>query len=479
MSLLALALTSSLALAGEAPVEAPPPAAEVSAAADAPPPADAAAPPVDGSTPSPAPEQPPAAPVDPAPTAGTAGEATPEPEAPADPEAPPTDPDAPPAIDISQALKTRDLTTSEVKDLQPKRWKLPQDPYGQTDFTAYALEWGEVKLGVTGITVGVLPRVQLGTNPVLYALKLPNAALKWNFVRAGPVDFAALGAAYVLPTPGFTGSFIEAGLMTSVQILPPWSFHLSGIYDHIGADGLPDFSQIPDILQTVSDATAELEANDTAIHLDANAFTVRAATDYRFNRRDSLLLRGQAIVWSGLTAHATSELPAIAGLDSILGQDKDSGTLVESIKRSYIVSISYQLTFKHVDLRGGYGGGALEPKAETDPGPRQAVTPFAWVLGAWDASYRLGGKTRLTETRMKKTWLGNLRDVKKARKSGKGTPTENAADKEKKEKKEKKSKPETLEKPETSPTTTPETTPTTAPETTPEPPTTPETPPNE
>lgn len=403
--------------------------------ADDPPATDPAAPPApaDGSSADPAASDAPAdAPGD-TPADDTPADGTPTDTPPAD-GTPPAD--APPAIDISEALKTRDLTTNEVKDLEPKRWKLPQDPYGQTDFTAYSLEWGEVKLGITGITVGVLPRVQLGTNPVLDVLKVPNGALKWNFLRAGPLDFAALGAVYVLPTAGFTGSFAEAGAMTSIQILKPWSFHLSGIFDHIGASGLPDFSKIPDILQSVSDATASLQENNTALTFEANAFTVRAATDYRFNRRDSLLLRGQAFVWSGLTAHASSDLPAIVGLDSILGQDKHSGTVAQSIASSYVVSLSYQMTFKHLDLRGGYGTGALEPKAETDPGPRQAVTPFAWALGAWDASYRFGGKTRLTETRMKKTWLSNLKDVRKARKSGKGTPTEGAADT-KKDKKEK------------------------------------------
>ncbi len=391
MLLPVLALSTAFALADD---PSPPPAADSTAA---PPPATTtpAPPPGDGTT-------------TPPPTG------TPAPTA--DGSTPPADGTTPPpTLDISEALKTRDLTASEVKELQPKRWKLPQDPYGQTDFTAYCLEWGEVKLGVTGVTVGVLPRVQLGTNPILDALRLPNGALKWDFARLGPVDLAGLGDVYVLPTKTFTASFVEAGAMTSIQILKPWSVHLSGVYDHIAADGLPDFSKIPDILQTVNDTAATLQENNTNLHLAANALTVRLATDYRFNRRDSILLRSQAVVWSGLTAHATSDLPAIAGLDSILGQDKANAPV--SIANSFIVSLSYQLTFKHVDLRGGYG-------VESVPDP-----PFAWVLGAWDASYRLGGETRRSETRMKKTWLQNLRDVRKARKEVKGTPTEGAAEK--------------------------------------------------
>ena len=78
-----------------------------------------------------------------------------------------------------------------------------------------------------------------------------------------------------------------------------------------------------------------------------------------------------------------------------------------------MVSLSYQASWKHIDARIGYG---------------LSATPFAWVLPATDLSYRFGGKTRLSETRMKKTWLQNLRDVQKAKKAGKNAPIEGTGD---------------------------------------------------
>lgn len=330
-----------------------------------------------------------------------------------------TDPAASPApVDLSNAEKPKDITPADVEKLEPKRWRLPQNPYGQTDFTAYTLEWGEVKLGVAALTVGIAPRVQLGTVPVLDVLRVPNANLKWDAVRAGPFDFAGLASVFVLPRADFQGTFAETGAMASVQILKPWSLHVAGLYDWISADGVIDLSTISPML--ITDQTQSfnegLKASDFSAR--ANALTVRAATDVRFNRRDSLILYGSAMVWSSLDTQLTSDqqLPPIMALDSLLGKaDKASGPV--DIAKSYVVSLSYQASWKHVDLRLGYGFSA---------------TPFAWVLPATDLSYRFGGKTRVSETRMQKTWLQNLKDVQKARKAGKGAHPEGVSEKKKK-----------------------------------------------
>jgi hypothetical protein len=101
--------------------------------------------------------------------------------------------------------------------------------------------------------------------------------------------------------------------------------------------------------------------------------------------------------------------------------DKEGGPA--KLSKSYIVSLSYQASWKHVDARIGYGASA---------------TPFAWLLPATDLSYRFGGKTRVSETRMTKTWLQNLADVQKAKKAGKNVPIEGAAAEDKGKKKQKK-----------------------------------------
>ncbi len=439
--LLPLVLAAHLALADDPPTDgtpqAAPPTYPTGAASDAPPvdpavdpaagpasetPVEPASepttePPVSGETPVAPAIATPTEPETEEPAAEEPAAEEPAAEAPAEPGA--AAPDEEPRLDLSEALKTRDLTTSEVKHLQPNRWKLPQNPYAQTDFTAYTLEWGEVKLGLAAITVGVLPRVQLGTAPILDILKVPNGNLKWDVVRAGPFDVAALGSVFVLPSHGFNASFIEAGIRTSVQIVKPWSFHLAGSFDRIQAEGLPDLTKISPLLLTGSKESIDalntkLQEDNVNLSVLGNALSLTAATDVRFNRRDSLILQGSAIVWSSLATDLGSaqSLPPIVALGSLL-EDTDKAGGPVPLTKSYVVSISYQASWKHVDARIGYGSSA---------------TPFAWVLPATDLSYRFGGKTRLTETRMSKTWLQNLQDAQKAKKAGRNAPIDGAKD---------------------------------------------------
>ena len=86
------------------------------------------------------------------------------------------------------------LATVNEAVSKPTRSTLAQDPYGQVDFTAYTLQWGEARIGLASSGLGVLPRVQLSTVPLLTAVKVYNGAAKWDVVRAGPLDVAASGA---------------------------------------------------------------------------------------------------------------------------------------------------------------------------------------------------------------------------------------------------------------------------------------------
>ena len=77
--------------------------------------------------------------------------------------------------------------------LKPRHHLLGANPRNNTDFTAYTLEMGEVKVGVASVMMGVAPRTQLGTVPLLNALGVYNGSLKVNVVRTGPVDLALSG----------------------------------------------------------------------------------------------------------------------------------------------------------------------------------------------------------------------------------------------------------------------------------------------
>ena len=65
---------------------------------------------------------------------------------------------------------------------------------------------------------------------------------------------------------------------------------------------------------------------------------------------------------------------------------------------SFMVSLSWQLSWKHVEARlgGGYSG-----------------VPGAWLLQAFDISYRFGGKTRRQERKIRKGYRQNVKSLKR------------------------------------------------------------------
>ena len=146
---------------------------------------------------------------------------TPAPETPApEPPTPPTEDGEdeeppPPPLDTSGAEEIGGITEEQHDFLQPKRHRLEQNPYAQVDFTAYTLEWGEVKLGVTGVQMGVAPRVQLGTQPLFDLLGLYNGYAKANLLRVEGFDLGLIGQVVYVPLGDFKGSFIQAGSITT------------------------------------------------------------------------------------------------------------------------------------------------------------------------------------------------------------------------------------------------------------------------
>lgn len=304
---------------------------------------------------------------------------------------------APPPFDPRRAEPMPALSEADWRFLEPKRERLPGHPRAQTDFTAYTLEWGEVKVGLASVTVGALPRLQLGTVPVLDALGVYNANAKWNVVRAGPIDVAALGAYTALPLGEFLGTWTSGGAMASLVIARPWSVHVGGTYAAIDANGAPDPNALsPLVLELTGLDPDRLAYDPEAVfgtadpRVSAGVATWRVATDVRFNRRDSLVLQAQGIAWARVEHDLDADVPSLFGLDRVLAQD---GPV--AVRDAYTVTLSYQASFKAFDLRVGGGASAV---------------PLAWVLQATDASVRFGGETRREEARMRRAWKKD-RDV--------------------------------------------------------------------
>ncbi len=287
------------------------------------------------------------------------------------------------------------LSSAQHRWLEPKRTQLEQVPRAQTDFTAYTLEWGETKVGLASITIGALPRTQIGTVPVLDIVGVTNGHVKVNVLRIGGFDLGVGGNLYRLQVGDFVGTRTGGSAYTSMQLLDPWSLHIGTTYANFHADGIPDTSRLPSVLTGGTDPEtfmASQEGNEDAWLFDGRNIRMHMATDYRFNRRDSLLFQIGATVWSKI--ETGFEAPPILGLDEVFEKATDTSN---PIQKSLVTSLSWQWTWRKVDLRVGAGWSNV---------------PGAWILQSTDLSYRFGGKTRSSERRMNRTWKRNKSDTK-------------------------------------------------------------------
>jgi hypothetical protein len=298
-------------------------------------------------------------------------------------------------VDFGSAEKVPALSHAQMNFLEPRKSRLDPVARAQTDFTAYTLEWGEVKIGVAAVSVGALPRLQLTTVPLLNVARVYNGSAKLNFLTAGPVDLAVQGGLSRLPTDEFVAQLLSAGLWSSVRVAEPWSVHLGVEYNRATARGLPDLSGLVGILSPSSGDELEAwteQAREQGITLDAagNAIRARFASDVRLNRRDSIVLQAQALVWSKVDAGIDgANVPPVFGLDSFLSTHQEG---FHSPADYYVSSLAWQFAWKRVDLRIGVGLSSI---------------PYAWLLQSTELSVRLGGATRREERRMRRGWEEN------------------------------------------------------------------------
>jgi len=302
---------------------------------------------------------------------------------------------------LDEALEVEDFGRRRMKWLKPKRKRLPQNPYTHTDFTAYTLEWGEVELGFMGMRAGLLPGVQVGSSPLLNAAGVYNGQLKLSALHTGPLDVAGVVTHY-RHDGGLTARMTNAGLSTSIRLAQPWSLHLSGGYLTGSLAGLPEVGDT--VGSTVAGMTGwdiqqyRQQVLDQGIALDVEAelITVKAATDIRFNRRDSLIIQGQAAVWGRVDASAGNlDLPDELGLDQAL-QTTAAGPI--PLSEAYTATASWQWSWKRAYLRVGAGVSSVQG---------------AWLMQSTEFAWRFGGKTKRDERHLRQSWRQNRRGLRR------------------------------------------------------------------
>jgi hypothetical protein len=247
-------------------------------------------------------------------------------------------------IDLTLAQELDGVDRATMQWLRPSRTRLPDNPYTHTDFSAYTLEWGEAKMGLASWTVGILPRTQIGMVVPLSLLGINNVNGKVDLLRLGPLDVAAQGHYYGLGVGSeFKATYKGFGAVASVQLMPRWSMHMGFTRTHIQAAGVPDMSQLPILLNSMAGedvASIDPETIRQYVDIDASAraLTARIAMDVRLNRRDSLILQGQGMMYGAMDTGLPSDLPPIMGLDVAL-MDGAEGMI--PLREAYVASASY------------------------------------------------------------------------------------------------------------------------------------------
>ena len=316
---------------------------------------------------------------------------------------PPTGDDAPP---LQGGVEQIDGITEDQYDfLKPKRHLLEQNPYAQIDYTAYTLEWGEVKLGITGIHMGVAPRVQLGTQPLFDLLGLYNGNAKVDLLRVGNLDIGVVGQGIFVPLGDFKGTFVSGGLNGSIIVTDPWSLHAGLLYGSVSARGIPN--EPPALFKAwvpqeeIDQISADIEALGFDPEFKASVLVWRFATDYRFNRRDSIVLQAQGLGYGAINASFGEGLDPVANeiVDILIPFASDasfSDRKVFNPAQAYVITVSWQFAWQQVGAR--LGGGWSADK-------------LTWIFQGNDLNYRFWGKTRIEDRKRKKGWKESQDDV--------------------------------------------------------------------
>lgn len=275
---------------------------------------------------------------------------------------------------------------------RPTRGRLIPEPRSQTDYTAYTLEPGEFRVSPLVVGVGMGPRLQLTTLPALDAFEVPNGKVRWNLLRAGPIDLA-LGGGYgrgVGESLDVELALAEAS--ASVMLHRAWSVHARGTWATASVEGTPQLDMVGDVVERwVGNELPEPVIDELEKQLDVaetgTAVVVQAATDLRFNRRDSIVFQATSVLATdpGFAADPRGML------------DTAGGPL--PLDANWAMSLAYQVSWRNLDVRVGAGWSTI---------------PGAWATQAFDLSWRFGGESRREEREDMASWRREQRVAKRA-----------------------------------------------------------------
>ncbi len=292
---------------------------------------------------------------------------------------------------MKAAAAVPEVSGAQIDWLRPRLRKLPPNPRAQVDYTAYTLDFLEVRVGLSNTQIGVLPRTQVGTNLPLNLLGVQNANIKVNPLRVGPVDLALQGHGYRYTQEDFAAQYWALGPTVSTVLSPHWGLHVGAQYWSVAMDGTFSAGEVYSAFGLVDELGFFPD-----IAYQGQAASARVAMDYRLNRRDSFVLDVSSVVWMEDLTDGTSKVPAML-------KPYAASSEAWSPLNSYRASLAYQMDLKRLSLKAGVG---------------VSSPSFLWVLSTFEASYRFGGATKADERRQRATWRQDRRDQRKGTSDG-------------------------------------------------------------
>ena len=267
----------------------------------------------------------------------------------------------------------------------------------QIDYTAHVLSKGVTRLGIMSIDTAPLARLQLGTAPLLDLLGMYNARVKLQALSGDRGAVSVSGSVMAVPITDLLKQlggrnafgvgnrlFVDSltyttlGLAGSVNPHERWSLHGGLSVQRATGKGQFDFTDLPVVVLPGADPIG----GDALVvpTLNAVLYTVRIASDVRFNRRDSVVLQANLPIYGlarGTVSGSLDGLPdQLANLDVAA---QYSQPLAPS--ETYRASLAYQATFQRVDVRIGVGMTGLDKPLHR-----------SWILETFDLAYRFGGR---------------------------------------------------------------------------------------
>lgn len=251
--------------------------------------------------------------------------------------------------------------------------------------TAQSLAWGEVMVGTSGVHVGALPRLQLGTRPWVDALGLPNADGRIQLVETHHLDLALDGSVISSAISGFSLTGLRGGLVSSVHA-GRVSVHLGASTSKVRTEGIPDSAPGWVVGLAGSDPLAELSAEAAASGVvpwsEVAVTSLQLATEIEVIPTGGFLLQGGTSLGGSSVVsvagtyedHTIDVGPGLPGVSTLARAMQPAG--------SWVATLSWQQQLGSVHLRAGAGASA---------------TPWAWLSKAVALHVRGGGAKRTLE----------------------------------------------------------------------------------